>query len=174
MDSDDETDVDNRYEAPIMRRQYHAYVAYHRESQAWIDDQLIANIEDGQEQFRLCLKERGDIPAGHYILNAICHGIYHSRKTIIVLSENFMDDGWCNYQLQIAQMRLVKDNEDVIILVQIGEIPEDNKTFLLRQILLNKEVLMWTEDPIGQELFWNKLRMELRKPSRFNRRFENV
>ncbi|XP_072045042.1 uncharacterized protein [Amphiura filiformis] len=176
MNSDDEDDVDadHRYEAPIMRRQYHAYVAYHRESQAWIDDQLIRVIEDGQEQFRLCLKERGDIPAGHYILNAICHGISKSRKTIAILSENFMDDGWCHYQLQIAQMRLVRENDDVLILVQIGEIPDDKKTMLLRQILRNKEVLKWTEDPIGQELFWNQLRMELRKPARVDRRFEEV
>ncbi|XP_072016242.1 uncharacterized protein [Amphiura filiformis] len=176
MNSDDEDDVDadHRYEAPIMRRQYHAYVAYHRESQAWIDDQLTPNIEDGPEPFRLCMKERGDIPAGHYILNAICHGISKSRKTIVVLSENFMDDGWCHYQLQIARMRLVMDNEDVLILVQIGEIPDHKKTFLLRQILQNKEVLKWTEDPIGQELFWNKLKMELRKPARVNRRFEEV
>ncbi|XP_072036275.1 uncharacterized protein [Amphiura filiformis] len=179
MNSDDEDDVDGdaRYEAPIMRRQYHAYVAYHRESEAWINDQLILNIEDGhngQEQFRLCLKERGDIPAGHYILNAICHGISKSRKTIAVLSENFMDDGWCHYQLQIAQMRLVMDNDDVLILVQIGEIPANKKTMLLRQIMRNKEVLIWTEDPIGQELFWNKLRMELRKPARVDRRFEQV
>ncbi|XP_072045054.1 uncharacterized protein [Amphiura filiformis] len=176
MNSDDEDDVDadHRYEAPIMRRQYHAYVAYHRESQAWIDDQLTPNIEDGPEPFRLCMKERGDIPAGHYILNAICHGISKSRKTIVVLSENFMDDGWCHYQLQIARMRLVMDNEDVLILVQIGEIPDHKKTFLLRQILQNKEVLKWTEDPIGQELFWNQLKMKLRKPARVNRRFEEV
>ena len=103
----EEDNVDAR-EAPIMRRRYHAYVAYHRESEDWVNDQLIAIIEDGPEPFCLCLKERGDIPAGLYVLNSICHGIYHSRKAIVVLSENFMDNGWCHYQLQIAQMRLVK------------------------------------------------------------------
>ena len=173
LNSDDEDDVDAR-EAPIMRRRYHAYVAYHRESEAWVNDQLVATIEDGPEQFRLCMKERGDVPAGHYILNAICHGIYKSRKTIIVLSKNFMNDGWCHYQLQIARMRLVRDNEDVIILVQIGQIPEDNKTLLLRQILCNKEVLIWSEDPIRQLLFWNRLKMKLRRPARVDRRYEEV
>ncbi|XP_072042932.1 toll-like receptor 2 type-2 [Amphiura filiformis] len=129
---------------------------------------------DGPEEFRLCMKERGDIPAGHYILNAICHGIYHSRKTIAVLSENFMDDGWCNYQLQIARMRLVRDNEDVLILVQIGHIPNEKKTLLLRQILCNKEVLKWPENSVGQQLFWNQLKMKLRQPARINRRFEDI
>ncbi|XP_072047051.1 toll-like receptor 2 [Amphiura filiformis] len=163
MNSDEEDNVDIR-EAPIMRRRYHAYVAYHKDNEAWINDQLIPNIEDGPEQFRLCLKERGDIPAGHYILNAICHGIKQSRKTIAVLSENFMDDGWCHYQLHFARMRMVMDNADVLILVQIGEIPDRKKTLLLRQLLCYKEVLNWPEDPIGQELFWNQLKMKLRKP----------
>ncbi|XP_072046825.1 toll-like receptor 2 type-2 [Amphiura filiformis] len=172
INSDDEEDVDAPYEAPIMRRRYHAYVAYHKDNEAWINDQLIANIEDGPERFRLCLKERGDIPAGHYILNAICHGIQQSCKTIAVLSENFMDDGWCHYQLHFAQMRMVTDNVDVLILVQIGEIPDCKKTLLLRQLLCYKEVLKWTEDPDGQRLFWNQLKMKLRKPVRVDRRFD--
>ncbi|XP_072046806.1 toll-like receptor 6 [Amphiura filiformis] len=136
INSDDEEDVDAPYEAPIMRRRYHAYVAYHKDTEAWINDQLIANIEDGPERFRLCLKERGDIPAGHYILNAICHGIQQSRKTIAVLSENFMDDGWCHYQLHFARMRMVTDNADVLILVQIGEIPNRKKDVVASSVIM--------------------------------------
>ncbi|XP_072044939.1 toll-like receptor 2 type-2 [Amphiura filiformis] len=162
MNSDNE-DMEVTYEAPILRRQYHAYVSYHKDNEAWINDQLIPNIEDGPQQFRLCMTERGDIPAGRN--NAICQGIYKSRKTIAVLSENFMDDRWCHYQLQIAHMRLELD-DDVLILVQIGEIPDDKKTTLLCQILRNKEVLKWTDDLIEQELFWNRLKMKLRKPPR--------
>ncbi|XP_072048234.1 uncharacterized protein [Amphiura filiformis] len=174
INSDDDEDVDAPYEAPIMRRRYHAYVAYHKDNEAWINDQLIPNIEEGPEQFRLCLKERGDIPAGHYILNAICHGIKQSRKTIAVLSANFMDDGWCHYQLHFARMRMVMDNADVLILVQIGEIPDHKKTLLLRQLLCYKEVLKWPEDPIGQELFWNQLKMKLRKPVRVDHRYDEI
>ncbi|XP_072013906.1 toll-like receptor 4 [Amphiura filiformis] len=172
INSDDDEDVDAPYEAPIMRRRYHAYVAYHKDNEAWVNDQLIANIEDGPERFRLCLKERGDIPAGHYILNAICHGIKQSRKTIAVLSENFMDDGWCHYQLHFARMRMVTDNVDVLILVQIGEIPDCKKTLLLRQLLCYKEVLKWPDDLVGQQLFWNQLKMKLRKPVPVDRRFD--
>ncbi|XP_072046677.1 uncharacterized protein [Amphiura filiformis] len=172
INSDDDEDVDAPYEAPIMRRRYHAYVAYHKDNEAWINDQLIPNIEDGPERFRLCLKDRGDIPAGHYILNAICHGIQQSRKTIAVLSENFMDDGWCHYQLHFARMRMVTDKADVLILVQIGEIPDRKKTLLLRQLLCYKEVLKWPEDLVGQELFWNQLKMKLRKPVRVDHRFD--
>ncbi|XP_072046693.1 toll-like receptor 2 [Amphiura filiformis] len=174
INEEEEHNVDAPYEAPIMRRRYHAYVAYHRDNEAWVNDQLIANIEDGPEQFRLCLKERGDIPAGHYILNAICHGIKQSRKTIAVLSENFMDDGWCHYQLHFARMRMVMDNVDVLILVQIGEIADHKKTLLLRQLLCYKEVLKWPEDPNGQQLFWNQLKMKLRKPARVGRRFQEI
>ena len=85
-----------------------------------------------------------------------------------------MDDGLCDYQLQVARLRLTKDNDDVLILVQIREIPDDKLTLLLRQILCNKEVMKWPDDPIGQDLFWGNSRVKLRRPPRVDRRYENA
>ena len=180
VDNDDDADIINDDEEDnvdgeqlAMRRRYHAYVAYHPNNEDWVDEQLIPNLEEGPEQFRLCLKAR-DLPANRRIFDLVCHGIYHSRKTIAVLSEKFMDDGLCDYQLHVARMRLTKENDDVLILVQLGDIPDDKMTLLLRQILCNKEVIKWPDDPVGQDLFWGNLRFKLRKPTRVDRRYENV
>ena len=170
---DDETENNVDGEELAMRRRYHAYVAYHMDNEDWVDEQLIPNLEEGPEQFRLCLKAR-DLPANRPIFNIVYHVIYHSRKTIAVLSEQFMDDGLCDYQLHVARMRLTKDNDDVLILVQLGEIPDDKVTLLLRQILCHKEVMKWPDDPVGQDLFWGNLRVKLGKPSQVDRRYENV
>ena len=180
LDNDDYADIINDEEEDnvdgeelAMRRRYHAYVAYHHDNEDWVDEQLIPNLEEGPEQFRLCLKAR-DLPANRRIFDLVCHGIYQSRKTIAVLSEKFMDDGLCDYQLHVARMRLTKDNDDVLILVQLGEIPDDKMTLLLRQILCHKKVMKWPEDPVGQDLFWGNLRVKLHKPVQVDRRFENV
>ena len=66
-----------------MRRRYHAYVAYHIDKEDWVNKQFIPNLEEGPEQFNLCLKAR-DLPANRRVFNIACHGIYHSRKTIAV------------------------------------------------------------------------------------------
>ena len=180
IDNDDDADIINVDEEHnvdgeelAMRRRYNAYVAYHPDNEDWVDEQLIPNLEEGPEQFRLCLKAR-DLPANRRIFDLVCHGIYHSRKTIAVLSEQFMDDGLCDYQLHVARMRLTKDNDDVLILVQLGEIPDDKMTLLLRQILCHKKVMKWPDDPVGHDLFWGNLRVKLRKPTRVDRRYENV
>ena len=152
LNDDEEDDVDA---GAVLRRRYHAYVAYHSDNEDWVDEQLIANLEEGLDRFRLCLKER-DLPANRPKYDIICHGIYHSRKTIAVLSKQFLDDGLCNFQLQVARMRLTRDNDDVLILVQLGEIPDDKMTLLLRQILCYKERMMWPDDPVAQEMFWGQ------------------
>ncbi|XP_072046341.1 toll-like receptor 2 type-2 [Amphiura filiformis] len=115
-----------------------------------------------QNGFGFVLKKEVTFQQGIIFSMPLCHGIQQSRKTIAVLSANFMDGGWCHYQLHFARMRIVTDNADVLILVQIGEIPDRKKTLWLRQLLCYKEVLKWPEDLVGQELFWNQLKMKLR------------
>ena len=160
--------------APIHYRRYDCYVAYAHQNEDWVNDELVANIEDyGPEPFSLCMKERGDIPPGRFLLSSICHGIMHSRRTLVVLSEHFMADGMCDFQLHIAQNRLIKEGRDVLILVVLDDIPDTKKTLLLRQILCtNKTVLRWPQDPLGKDLFWRRLREELKRPVRIDRRFE--
>ena len=178
---DDEREDEDRGEnaqemrnlGPIHYRRNDCYVAYACQNEDWVDDELVANIEDyGPEPFTLCMKERGDIPPGRYLLSSICHGIMHSRRTL-VLSEHFMADGMCDFQLHIAQNRLIKEGRDVLILVFLEEIPDAKNTLLLRQILCtNKIVLKWPQDPLGKDLFWRRLREELKRPVRIDRRFE--
>ena len=163
-----------RHLGPIHYRRYDCYVAYARQNEDWVNDELVHNIEDYEpEPFALCMKERGDIPPGRFLLSSICHGIMHSRRTLIVLSEHFMADGMCDFQLHIAHNRLIKEGRDVLILVFLEEIPDAKKTLLLRQILCtNRTVLKWPQDPLGKDLFWRRLREELKRPVRIDRRFE--
>ena len=55
----------------------------------------------------------------------------------------------------------------------LEEIPDAKKTLLLRQILCrNKTVLKWPHDNVGRDLFWQRLREELKMPVIINRRYE--
>ena len=164
----------NPYHGPIHYRRYDAYVAYHRAEEAWINEELIPNIEEGPEPFQLCIKERGDIPPGRFILNAIADSIQRSRKTIIVLSQNFAEDQKCQFQLQMARMLLIQEQRDVIIMVLLQDIPQDKMNLLLRQIMRKQNYLKWPDDDDnqGRNLFWQSLRNELKKPVHVDRRFQ--
>ena len=150
----------------LLQLQYHAFVAYNEnaaEDDAWVMNELQPNMEEGPEPLRLCIKSRDFIP-GHFLLDSIDESIHQSRKTILLLSPNFVASEWCYHEMRMVQMRLLDDNLDVIVLVLLDEIPENKMTLSLRQLLCKKEYLKWPKNKVGQRLFWQQLRQEIKGP----------
>ena len=157
---------DNNIDIEMEQMQYHAYVAHNEESpfdNAWVMNYLKPNMEEGPEPLRLCIKSRDFIP-GRSIIDSINDGIHQSRKTILVLSQNFVDSNWCYHEMQMAQMKFLDDNLDVLVLVLLGDIPENKITLSLRLLLCKKEYFKWQNDRAGQRLFWQRLRQEIKGP----------
>ena len=156
----------------MLQLQYHAYIAYneHSEDDAWVLNELQPNMEEGPEPVQLCIKSRDFIP-GHSLIQSISDNIQRSHNTILVLSLNFVESEWCYHELEMAKMRLLDENLDVIVLVLLKEIPNNKITLSLRQLLCNKEYLKWPKDKAGQRLFWQRLRQELKAPVQVDRRY---
>ena len=152
--------------------QYHAYIAYNENSEddAWVMNDLQPNMEHDPEPVKLCIKSRDFIP-GHSLIESISENIHQSGKTIIILSPNFVESNWCHHELEIAKMRLLDENLDVIILVLLSEIPNNKMTLSLRHLLCKKEYLKWPNDRAGQRLFWQRLRQEIKEPAQVDHRF---
>ena len=149
---------------------YDAYVTYHREDEDWVDAELVANIEEGDEPFRLCLRTR-DIRAGRLIFNELSLRIQRSRKILVILSPRFVNDNWCYFELNMAHQRVLEENRNVMIFIILEEIPNKKLTLLLRQLFCRVQVIKWPPDGYGQYLFWRRLREELKRPVPLDRRF---
>ena len=148
---------------------YDAYVTYHREN--WVDEQLVANIEEGNEPFRLCLRTR-DIRAGRLIFNELSLRIQRSRKILVILSPRFVDDNWCYFELNMAHHRVLEENRNVLIFIQLEDIPGNKMTLLLRQLFCRVQCLKWpAAGGCEQRIFWRRLREELKRPVPLDRRF---
>ena len=163
---------ENNEDFEMLQLQYHAYIAYNENStdDAWVFSDLQPNMEEDPEPVHLCIKSRDFIP-GHSLLESISENIQKSRKTILVLSPNFVESEWCYHEMEMAKMRLLDENLDVIVLVLLKEIPNKKITLSLRQLLCKKEYLKWPKDRAGQMLFWQRLREELKTPVQTDRRF---
>ena len=78
--------------------EYDAFVSYHKDDRGWVRNELYENIDmrDGevdtidQPRFRLCIHDRDFIP-GEAIEENILKAIESSRKTIVVLSREFLE-----------------------------------------------------------------------------------
>ena len=163
---------DNNDNFEMLQLQYHAYIAYNENSEddAWVMNDLQPNMEEGPEPVKLCIKNRDFIP-GHSLIESISENIHQSHKTIIVLSPNFVESNWCHHEMEMAKMRLLDENLDVIILVLLSEIPNNKMTLSLRHLLCKKEYLKWPNDRAGQRLFWQRLRHEIKEPVQVDHHF---
>ncbi|XP_072037245.1 toll-like receptor 2 type-1 [Amphiura filiformis] len=152
---------------------YDAYAPYHEESaDEWVHGELLPNIEQGEEPFRLFLRCR-DMRIGRIKLVEISLHMQRSRKVLVILTPQFFEDNWCNKELELAHYRVLEENRNVMILVILEEIPNNRKTLLFRQLLCKVQCLKWPGDGYGQYLFWRRLREELKRPVPLDRRFAN-
>ncbi|XP_072025043.1 toll-like receptor 6 [Amphiura filiformis] len=167
---DEETLVESSSGDGVLgnNRQYDAYVAYSRGDEDWILNEFLHKLEDTEEPLRLFIGDR-DFPLGECILDCIAEGIQRSRKTVLVLSPRFAEDEWRYFEMQMAQQRLFQEGRDVLVLVLLEDIPEEKLTMLMRHMLCHRDYLKWPNDKLGQDLFWRRLKEELRTPNRVDR-----
>ena len=149
---------------------YDAYAIYQREDEDWVDGELLPNVEECKDPFRLCLRTR-DIRAGRLIFNELSLHIQRSRKILVILTPRFVEDNWCYFELNMAHHRVLEENSKVLIFILLEKIPDDKMTLLLRQLFCRALCLKWPADGYGQYLFWRRLREELKRPVPLDRRF---
>lgn len=151
---------------------YDAFISYNSSDEQWVMDQLLPNLEGNGSSFKLCLHHR-DFEPGRYIVDNIVSAVYSSRKTICVVSRNFLQSEWCSLEIQLASYRLFDEHRDVLLLVFLEPIFERQLSAYhrMRKVMLKKTYLQWPgSDCINpeqaQDLFWNQLRRAMRTGSR--------
>ncbi|XP_064620508.1 toll-like receptor 13 [Lineus longissimus] len=141
---------------------YDTFVSYNREDAAWVLRVLRPKLED-EVGYQICLHDR-DFTVGEDILDNIIMSIDESRKTILVLSDNFAKSQWCQLEMSLAQHKLFEDNRDVLILIRLGEVAEENMTRTMRMLMRTKTYITWPQNEEGIDLFWRNLIFALRRP----------
>lgn len=139
---------------------YDAFVSYNSKDEDWVLDRLIQHLElEGPPFHRLCFHHR-DFAVGKPIVENIVDAIYNSKKTLCIISKNYLQSEWCSMEMQVALYRLFDEHSDVLILVFLEEIPAHvlSSYHHLRKLVRGKTYINWPTDDAGQKLFWAKLR----------------
>ncbi|XP_058244120.1 toll-like receptor 21 [Hemibagrus wyckioides] len=145
---------------------YDAFISYNSADEKWVMEELLPNLEGSG--FRLCLHHR-DFEPGRNIVDNIVSAVYNSRKTVCVVSQNFLHSEWCSLEIQLASYRLFDEMQDVLLLVFLESIHERQLSAYhrMRKVMLKKTYLQWPglecTDPVkAQGLFWKQLKRALR------------
>ena len=98
-------------------------------------------------------------------------------QIIFVLTHDFVNSEWCNYELCFAQQKAVgKTFSDIILVVKepIDAHSLPNKYCKLKKMLNNKTYLEWPQQKKQQAFFWAQLKSVLGKPTLAIERMHSV
>ncbi|XP_076836053.1 toll-like receptor 22 [Brachyhypopomus gauderio] len=141
--------------------QYDAFISYNAQDEHWVVKELLPNLE-GEQGWRLCLHHR-DFEPGKPIIDNIIDGIYSSRKTICLITQNYLRSTWCSKEIQLANFRLFDEQNDVLILVFLEDISTHHLSpyHQMRKLVKKKTYLRWPKAREDTRVFWQKLRQAL-------------
>ncbi|WAR24798.1 TOLL-like protein [Mya arenaria] len=148
-------------------KEYDAFVSYKScpRDEDFVLNQLYPRLE-GDMKFKLCIHFRDFLP-GEAIANNIVKAIESSRRTIIVLSPEYVKSEWCRMEYQKAQHEMLKLKHKIIpiLLEDIKDVDTVDKN--LKSLLSSVTYLEWpgSENSKRVDRFWKKLELSLPKKS---------
>uniref|UniRef100_A0A672NIE0 TIR domain-containing protein n=1 Tax=Sinocyclocheilus grahami TaxID=75366 RepID=A0A672NIE0_SINGR len=126
--------------------QYDAFISYNAQEEPWVLEELVPKLE-GQHGLRLCLHHR-DFQPEKAIIDNIVDAIYNSRKTVCLITHNYLKSVWCSHEIQVASFRLFDEQKDVLVLVFLEDIPAHQLSPYYRmRKLVKKRTYLWRPKP---------------------------
>lgn len=131
---------------------FDAFVSYSKKDEAFVVQILSPELECGTPSYRLCLHYR-DLPVGGYMSDAITEAMDSSRRTILILSENFLKSEWCRYEFKSAHHEVLSACKHRLIVIVLGRLSQQDLDPDIRLWLKNSTLLRW-----GDKMFWERLK----------------
>lgn len=139
---------------------YDAFVSYSPLDTEFVEGVLLPGLETPPKncnKFKCCVHTR-DGEIGSIIPEQIAGMVESSRRTVVVLSGNYVMSEWAKHEFKAAQSHtLQEDHHTNIIVIKLGDLPatEDMEEDLSKYLKLT--TYLDAEDP----WFWKKLRYAL-------------
>lgn len=82
---------------PLFSKQVARYIAF-----------FISELESGDRPFKVCFHHRDWMP-GEFISRQIVNSVLDSRRTMVILSNNFMESVWGKLEFRTAHMQAINE-----------------------------------------------------------------
>merc|ERR1719270_1967564 len=112
----------------------------------------------GSPGYRVCLHNRDLATSNsHYIADTIIQATEASKRTILVLSENFLKSEWSRFDYKSGLHQALRSSGNKkLIVIMLGDVANRDIDPDLRLYLKTSNVLHW-----GEAKFWEKLKYAL-------------
>ncbi|XP_053378267.1 toll-like receptor 4 [Mercenaria mercenaria] len=136
-----------------------AFVSYAKNNASFIKNEMVPCLET-QHGLHLWVADRNSVP-GTSVAENICHGIYNSRKSILLINKAYLNDSWCDYEMHMAHTESIETKRRMIIIVLMESIPMDSLPVWLMRLLQSERSLEYPEHRQDINTFWMNLADEI-------------
>lgn len=149
-----------RIEGESKDYKYSAFVAYHHSDYKWVCGPLCSFLEK-EKGLSLCLHHRDFVP-GNLIADNIIEAVSISRKVVMVVSKNFLESSWCEFELDMARMQMFQENRDMLIVILLHSISSTEMPKSLLKIWNKVTCIEASSDFVDKHfnadhIFWKRL-----------------
>ncbi|CAC5368021.1 unnamed protein product [Mytilus coruscus] len=136
---------------------YGAFVSYADEDRMFVHNTLLQKLEI-ENGIELCLHKRNFLP-GNDIATNITSAIHNSRRTLVIMSHNFLKSYWCMFKYNMARMESIYErrNENVLFLMFYEQMPSCDLPLNVLEMIQSKSYIEYPNDEYGDTVFWDQL-----------------
>ncbi|KAF4099923.1 hypothetical protein G5714_020049 [Onychostoma macrolepis] len=163
--------VDGKQQEPNPDRfLYDVYLCFSSSDIKWVERALLKRLDSQfseQNTLRCCFEERDFIPGEDHLTN-MRNAIQNSQKTLCVVSERFLKDGWCLETFSLAQKMMQVELKDILLVLVVGNIPQYRllKYKQVRSYIENRRYLLWPNDSQDLDWFYDQLLQKIKKDTK--------
>ncbi|VDI02961.1 Hypothetical predicted protein, partial [Mytilus galloprovincialis] len=135
---------------------YGAFVSYADEDRIFVHNTLLQKLEV-ENGIQLCLHKRNFLP-GNDIATNITSAIHNSRRTLVIMSHNFLKSYWCMFEYNMARMESIYErrNENVVFLMFYEQMSPRDLPLNVLEMIQSKSYIEYPNDEYGDTVFWDQ------------------
>ncbi|KAH9362713.1 hypothetical protein HPB48_001190 [Haemaphysalis longicornis] len=134
---------------------FDVFLSFSSKDAGWVHAQLLPGVE--ALGFSVCTYER-NFKGGFLLRDIIRDAVACSRRTLLLLTQNFVESEWCRFEFRLAYQRALEDHINRLVIVLVEEVAPDAMDEDLRMYVRAANYLRW-----GDPSFWDKLLYSLPK-----------
>ena len=146
---------------------FDAFISYCSEDEDWVRRKLVANLEQENNKYNLCLHYRHFLP-GRNITDNIVAAVQRSRKTVLVVTKKYLRSGWCDFETRYAHTHHLHEHTGGVIGIIHPEVfhVRGKCGTVLDKLIDSVTYIKWPVEKETEGLFLLRLKKALGPPMR--------